>query len=310
MLSDFHWIRSTYLWLYLPYAVLLWRVWVRNPSLRDWSMICDPHLLTHLVVNQKTRGRAWGCICLFLSLALVIFSLAGPTWSRLPVPTYQRVMPRVVVLDLSSAMLETDLKPNRLARAKFKLHDLFSLPDQGQTGLIAYTKEPFVVSPLTSDARTMDAWVNVLNPSLMPVQGQNLSGALTRAQQLIEQTGVRYGQVLVLTAQTPDESSIHTAARLQHQGIEVSVLPMVADQAANWRFKPFARAGGGRVFTLNNDTTDLKAWLSKRDWQAQFLRQGEQEIPVWRDQGRWFLIPALLLFLPCFQRGWLLRMLV
>src|SRR5262249_23313441 len=153
-----------------------------------WASICDEHLLNHLLV-EKGRSTRYLFLFLFGSLFSLIISLAGPAWIQVPAPTYKQIQPRVILLDLSEAMLESDLSPNRLSRAKFKLHDLFKLPDIGQLGLIVFTGESFVASPLTDDAQTVDALLDSLSPDIMPVEGHRLDRALEEAKKLINQAG-------------------------------------------------------------------------------------------------------------------------
>ena len=204
-------------------------------------------------------------------------------------------------------MLMNDLQPDRLSRAKFKLHDLFQYQDAGQLGLVVYTGEPFVVSPLTDDGQTIDALLSSLTPDIMPVEGQNLSSALEQAGQLIAQAGFQQGELLVLTATTPTTDAIATAKALSHVGIHTSVLPVVgSDVSLSPLFRQFVQAGQGQLISFSDTSTDLDRWLTSTRGKQQYAANLQNEIPIWRDQGRWFLIPALLFLLPAFRRGWLL----
>src|SRR5262249_40593683 len=155
----------------LPLLGLLWSLWRQSPRVLAWAAVCDRHLLEYLMQSKGQGRRHLALLSLFISGLCMCISLAGPTWSRLPVPLFKQIQPRVLVLDMSNAMLENDLTPDRLTRAKFKLHDLFKRRDIGQFGLVVYTGEPFVVSPLTDDARTIDSLLSSLSPDIMPVEG-------------------------------------------------------------------------------------------------------------------------------------------
>jgi Ca-activated chloride channel family protein len=246
---------------------------------------------------------------LLFSLLFMILSIAGPAWYKLPLPTYKQVQPRVLVLDMSDNMLETDLTPDRLSRAKFKLHDLFAHKDVGQFGLIAFTSEPFVVSPLTDDGQTISSLLTSLTPDIMPVMGQNLYSALTEASKLIKQAGYNQGQILVMTADSPSSESIALAKKLAESGIDSSIMPVKADQNLNPLFRDFARAGDGMLVKYTPDSSDLDQWLKSGNTHK-FTLSKDEDIPLWRDEGRWFIIPALLLILPVFRRGWMQRVTV
>src|SRR5580704_5495960 len=174
MISEFHFLRPWWLLAVIPLLGLVILSWRQTPQLHAWSDVCDSHLLEHLLQKKGQNKRIASLSFLFLSILLMILSLAGPAWYKLPVPTYKSIEPRVLVLDMSPNMMATDLTPNRLSRAKFKLHYLFTRKNEGQFGLIVYTGEPFVVSPLTNDGKTIASLLSMLTPDIMPVGGQKL----------------------------------------------------------------------------------------------------------------------------------------
>src|SRR3989338_5693319 len=189
MFSEFHLIRPFWLLALLPLVVLAWQTLKKQSAMNAWAKVCDPHLLPHLIQQKSQLKRQSGLMMLLLSAFFMIIGLSGPSWSRYPAPTYQPVQPRVLLLDMSEAMLEEDLQPSRLNRAKFKLHDLFTQRYMGQFGLVVYTGEPFVVSPLTDDSQTIDALLSTLTPEIMPIGGNRLDTALKEAAKLITQAG-------------------------------------------------------------------------------------------------------------------------
>ena len=307
MIADFHFLRPFWLLAVLPLMILAVYLFRRQSPTHAWSAICDSHLLPWLLRRNGQRKRAGPLLLLGNSALLMIISLSGPTWSRLPVPTYQQIQPRVVILDMTSAMLARDLRPNRLSRAKFKLHDLFQHRDAGQFGLIVYTGEAFVVSPLTDDGQTIDALLPSLTPDVMPVTGNHLEKALEQAKKLISQAGFNSGQILVLTANAPTQAAINTAKILTKSGIDTSIIPISGNKFLAPSFAQVAAAGNGHLISFTDTEADLNQWLAASHANQHYGINLQNDIPIWRDQGRWFLIPALLLFLPVFRRGWLQR---
>lgn len=309
MISDFHFLRPWWLLLILPLLGFILILWRQNPKLQAWTEICDPHLLNHLVQKKNQGQRTSSMLCLFLSILFMILSIAGPAWFKLPVATYKPIEPRVLVLDMSDNMMVNDLTPNRLGRAKFKLHDLFAHKDVGQFGLIVFTREPFVVSPLTDDGHTISSLLSSLTPDIMPVSGQNLESALKEARKLFKQAGYQQGQILVLTADSPSNESIAMAKKLAASGIYSSIMPIKADKKLNPLFQRFADAGDGQLVKYTSDSSDLDQWLNSSN-NNDFSLNKDEDISLWRDEGRWFLIPTLLLLLPVFRRGWMQRVMV
>lgn len=310
MMAEFHFLRPWWLLAIVPLIAFILLLWQQKPKLHAWSEICDSHLLDHLLQRKGQGKRMFSLFFVFLSVLFMILSIAGPSWYKLPVATYKPIQPRVLVLDMSDNMMATDLTPNRLSRAKFKLHDLFGRKEIGQFGLVVFTGEPFIVSPLTDDGQTISALLSTLTPDIMPVGGQKLDTALNEASNLIKQAGYEQGQILVLTADTPSSGAIKTAEKLARNGIDTSIMPVKADKNLNPLFQQFANAGQGQLLEYSSDSSDLEQWISASSKNEEYALSKGNDIPLWRDEGRWFLIPALLLLLPVFRRGWLQRVAV
>lgn len=310
MIAAFHFLRPWWLLMMIPLLGLTVVLWRQKPQLHAWSEVCDPHLLNHLLQKKEQGQRIGSLLYLILSLLFMILSSAGPAWYKLPAATYKTIQPRVLVLDMSENMMSNDLTPNRLSRAKFKLHDLFTHKDAGQFGLVVFTGEPFIVSPLTDDGQTISSLLAALTPDIMPVGGQNLSSALNEAHNLIKEAGYNQGQILVMTADSPSRESIALAQKLAEEGIYSSIMPVKAEKHLNPLFQNFADAGEGQLITYTSDSNDLDQWLKAANTNNVTRNKDEDNIPLWRDEGRWFLIPAMLLFLPMFRRGWMQRITV
>lgn len=309
MSSNFVLIRPYWLLLLIPLTIFAYLLFRRKATTSSsWNQICSPNLLPYLIHN-KPEYKHYFAISLLLGSALcMIISLSGPSWSLHEVPTYQPIQPRVLLLDMSNNMLDTDLLPNRLARAKFKLHDLLTKKEIGQFGLIVYTGEPFIVSPLTDDSQTIDALLPMLTPDIMPVNGNRLDNALIEASQIILQAGYKEGNLLVLTGKLPTTNEINKAGQLNAQGIHSSILPILSKaQSNNQLFSRFAKAGGGQVLPYSNAPTDIESWINSTQTKQNFHDNDHKDIQIRQDQGRIFILPAILMLLPVFRRNWLQR---
>jgi len=307
MTETLHFIRPYWFLALAPLMFVIYKNWYRysTPD-HTWDAICDRHLQPSIIQMNVTRQRIMPLLLLSFSAVFMIISLSGPTWSRLPVSTYKPQQPRVLILDLSDEMLVNDRTPNRLTRAKFKLHDILQHRDVGQFALVIYTDEAFVVSPLTDDGQTIDALLSSLEPGIMPINGNHLEQALNEAEQLITHAGFTSGQILILTAHPPSTDSISKARALANHGIYSSIIDVSLKHVNNASFIEFARAGKTKHIQFTDTDDDINQWLTHSQ-SAQQYRQSQNQLSVWQDQGRWFLIPAMLFFLPAFRRGWLQR---
>ncbi|MBB72020.1 MAG: hypothetical protein CMF50_06440 [Legionellales bacterium] len=329
-LGQFHFLRPWWLLLLIP---LLWAIialWRRHTSQSNWQDVCDPHLLTHLLSHQTGHRHRWPVVLLAIAWLLTVLALAGPTWSHLPQAMFQSQQARVVVFDLTANMAAQDLKPNRLTRARYKLLDLLKHSDEGQTGLVVFSGEPHVVSPLTQDTNTIAAMVPSLNPNIMPVYGENMAAGLTMAGDLLRQANMPQGDILLITATKPDDKALAAAKKLADEGYHTSVLgigtskgtpislsdgqylkdksgAIVISKLDSASLKELARVGVGSYIPFSNGNQDVQQLLNSQ--QAHELRMQaakvEQTTSAWHDRGRWLLWLVLPLALLCFRRGWL-----
>ena len=298
-----HWIRPQFFWLLLPLGIFTWLIFHQATRASGaWQSICDDHLQPYIIQKQGKNTR-WKLIYSLLTcLFSLIIALAGPSWKKLPSPTYQTLSPHIILLDMSDAMLATDLSPNRLTRAKFKLQDIFSAAPPGQWSLIAYTAEPFVVSPLTTDSQTINALLSSLSMDIMPLKGNDLGLALLEAQKQLNAAGYTSGEILVLTATPPSSDATAIAKKLSKQQLFTSILSVTADRSTK-DFKPFVEAGKGQLVPFSDNPREVQKWLltsKKRQYHHTIL---QANISDWQDEGRWFILPALLCLLPFFRRG-------
>lgn len=336
MIASFHFIRPLWLLALIPLAWLLWRYWRQRQQGNNWQSVCDPHLLPHLLVNGQgpaSRAPLW---LLGIAGLLSILALAGPTWSKLPQPVYRNTAATVVLFNLSQSMNASDVTPTRLERAKLKLLDFLQRQREGQTALIAYAGEAYVVSPLTDDAATIASQVNALAPNIMPVNGNNLAQALSRAEALLDQDGVyRGGRILLITDSAGGARALKQAAALSRKGRVLSVLAVGTPQGA-----PIKAAGGGFVQTadgsiliprlklaplrklaatghghlvgLTTSDADLNTlWPSAQSTRINSRQSDDNHAAdIWREQGPWLLLLVLPLVALAWRRGWLALLVV
>jgi Ca-activated chloride channel family protein len=318
-----HFIRPLWL-LLLPVAVLipvLWRV-MRRPS-GDWSKVCDEHLLRWLSVGQaSSKPSRLGPWLAGLVWLIATLSLSGPSWEQLPDVSFSSQDARVLVLDLSNSMLAEDLKPNRLTQARFKVLDMLDGTVEGQTGLIAYAGDAFVVSPLTNDTNTISNMLPALRPDIIPVPGSRPDRGLELAAELLTRAGLARGEILLI-ADSGSRAASNVAAELAKKGIYTSVLGVgtaqgapipsgdgfVSDKSGNIvvarlereALQAIANAGGGKYSELTSGSTNEP--IISNNENSEFALRDDSLGERWRDMGPWLLLLLLPIGAYSFRRG-------
>jgi Ca-activated chloride channel family protein len=318
-----HFIRPLWLSL-LPLAVIIPLLWrrLRRPS-GDWGKICDTHLLRWLSVgNAAARPSRFGPWLAGLVWLIAAIALAGPSWQKLPDSAFTSRDARVLVLDLSLSMLAEDLKPNRLTQARFRLSDMLDQALEGQTGLVAYAGDAFVVAPLTSDTNTIRNMLPALRPDVIPVAGSRPDRALELAAELLKRSGMARGEILLI-ADSGSRAAADVAGRLAKQGIYTSVMAVgtvqgapvpsgdgfISDKKGNIvvarlernALQAIASAGGGKYSELTAGSTTSSPWAAVEG--SEFARKDDALGERWKDTGPWLVLVLLPLVAFSFRRG-------
>ncbi|GAM75204.1 TPR domain protein in aerotolerance operon [Vibrio ishigakensis] len=135
--TQFHFIRPLWLLAFVPLAVVVY-LRFKDDAEGGWQNQLPEHLKKALTIEDQGWRKQLPLKVLVVVTSLAILVCAGPTWQRAPSPFGEDKASLVVMLDANSSMLEKDVAPDRLARAKQKIRDLLGLRQGGKTALIAY----------------------------------------------------------------------------------------------------------------------------------------------------------------------------
>jgi Ca-activated chloride channel family protein len=299
-----HFIRP--LWFAALIPGLIYLIWVIHSYSQSnpWKKVCDPHLLPALLQDGAHKSKLFFHSVLVLFFIMSIVALAGPAWTKEKLPIFRDASSLMVVLDLSPAMLDVDLKPDRLTRAKLKIRDLINTAQNTQMGLVVFTQEPFVVSPLSQDANTLNGFLDELQPQMMPVAGSDIGAGLKQAVSLIEQSAVGSTNILLITASESTASSLEIAKSIAESGHHLNVLAMMESnsntQGTITKLQELAQTGDGSFYLFTPDVSDVKQILTTHASRQVLKDDKVENATVWQDAGPWLcllLIPLALIVL-------------
>lgn len=330
--ADFHFERPYWLLALVPAVVVLWSA--ARAALRGsaWREAVDAHLLRHLALPGEPGASRWPLWLLGSAWLAAVLAMSGPSWERVPQPTTKTLEPTIVALDMSISMDAEDITPSRLARARYKLQDVLERSVGGQVGLIIYSDEPFVASPLTDDGRVIAEMIPTLTSDIMPGRGSRPDRAIDQAVALLEQAGVPGGRIVLFADSAGDApvATAESAERAAASGRRVSVLGIGTDEGAPIRdgrggfartsngetfmarlptdeLRSLAESGGGRFAEVSAGSTDLDLLWAQPAPMAELSSSplGSAEVEVWKDAGAYLLFVPLLLAPMAFRRNWL-----
>ena len=329
-MAEFEWVRPLWLFALLPGMFILLALWQRTGSAGAWEKLVDPELQPYVLEGSGTKRSRWPLVLAALSYLIAVVVLAGPVWEQRPMPLLQAQQAQVIVLDVSRSMDTTDRKPSRMARAKHKVRDLLARSAGKQTALVVFSQVAYVVSPLTDDVATLEAFLPAIETSVVPVQGSRIEPAIVKAQGLLQQAGNQSGSILLITDAPVTEKAVNAASATAAAGYSLSVLgvateageplrlpdgSLLEDAAGNIAITALDRQGltrlaaaGDGVFTqLTVDNADIDKLVKVSDGVALSEKTGSadaaRQVLQWVERAPWLLLLLLLFVLPVFRRG-------
>jgi Ca-activated chloride channel family protein len=332
-IPQFHFLRPEWLFACIPVIALL--AWLRfeKTSQGDWQQLIPKQLLVHLLHEKKGASSTYAIVLLSVLWLLAVIALAGPSWKRIPQPVYEKVEARVYVLDLSYSMYSSDIKPNRIVRARLKLLDLLESKREGLSALVVFSGDAHVVTPLTNDNNTIASLASVLEPRIMPNIGSNASAGIAKALELLSNTQLDKGKIILITDEVTEGEQGRINALMSRNDYQLLILGIGTAEGApiklpNGQFMKdkskgiiipklnkkqlglLAENNRGIFVSISENDSDIETINRDRLAKDEDARESNRNFDIWFDSGQWLMIPILILAAFSFRRGWILSFLL
>jgi Ca-activated chloride channel family protein len=257
-----------------------------------------------------------------LGLALLALALARPQCGARTEVARQYGLDLAIVLDASRSMLATDVRPDRLARAKLEVGALLDALPGDRVGLVVFAGDAFVACPLTSDHAAARLFLRGVRPEALPRQGTALARALAAGRDVLlaSESRGRAKVALVVSDGEDHEGGVASAAQaLAQDGIRLFALAVgtaagapvppredarggaARGEAPVTRLDPatlrlVADAGGGEVFDVSAPDRGVAAFRAALDRLARAEREGHVTV-AWEERYALAAFPGFLLLL-------------
>ena len=307
-LQDFHFLRPYWLVaLILPF-IFGYR-WLKNDAVQSsWAEVCDEHLLDFLLIKGHNKQRKFPYLLLSAIIFFTVIALSGPTWVKKENPALSVDNPVMIMINMSTDMWAKDVSPSRIVRAEYVVTDMLKSFNSTESGLLVYSREPFVISPLTEDTSLIENLLSQLDEDVLPENGDRLDRAIDLAVERMQKSGYESGNLIVLTADVGErfDAALESAAKAGAEGFDVNIIKISADK--NDKLEMIADKGHGIYLDYTQNFLPLIDKIN--NIYAKELKQSENMQTVWEDMGYYlFWLPALLL-LYYFRKGVLIASIV
>jgi Ca-activated chloride channel family protein len=295
-MSDFHFI---YPWRLLGLIVAALLVLLPYAQASAWQRIMDKPFAQALIIGRNkrlTQVLPW----LF---GLGVIALAGPTWQRELPAALTPESNVMVVMQQDLAMYAQDLAPSRNERMQSKISALMEQSPGSRYGLVVYSSQAFVTTPLTQDLQFFSLFLHAQTPSLMP---EGTGSSLKQAIDLAIKNSPTSPRSLILVADTLSEAD---AAYLKKHDIPLQIwVPGTAaggqlpekyagrgiDTRLNVERFSALRDAGIPVTLVTRDNSDLSVVQSHIQQSVTQQNNARSDLH-WKNNGWLLAIPMLIL---------------
>jgi Ca-activated chloride channel family protein len=217
------WRAPSLLWLCAPLLVLVVALLLaqrrRAAALADFAA---PVLAARLAQGLSPRRRATRLGLRLAALALLVVALAGPKYGFRWEEVRREGIDLIVAVDTSRSMLATDVKPNRLERAKLAVLDLIPRLRGDRVGLVAFSGTAFLEAPLTLDYTAFARSLRALQVGIIPRGGTSLSRAIETSLEAFEARQGKYEALILITDGEDHEGEAAAAAeKAAQRGVRI-----------------------------------------------------------------------------------------
>lgn len=316
------WQESLYLWLLLVIPLLIGVTYWYNRRLDDKrKSYFGDRLLKKLRKGFWPLGKRIRNVSLYIGLAFLIIAAAGPKIGTEVREVKRQGVDLLIALDLSASMNAEDVRPSRLEKAKYEISRLIEKLQGDRVGLIVFTGEAYLQSPMTMDYSALRLFLNIAETNQMPTSSTDFSAAMETAASAFnsgeeEEKGTQAAKVLMIISDGENHGDEYNSALEQLREQDVSIytlglgtesgttIPLYDDSGSLMGYKrgddgkvvntrleaavlrSIASEGGGDYYEIRSGSSGIDVFLGRLDE----LQQGEfasQEYADFKNQFQW-----------------------
>ena len=217
------WRTPAYLWL-LPAVLVVGAALFVLLRRRATALgaFAEAPLAARLAPDLDRRRWRWRTMLRLAALTLLVLALAGPKWGFHWQQMKRQGLDIIVAVDTSRSMLATDVKPDRLERAKLAVLDLVPLLEGDRIGLVPFAGTAFLECPLTIDYAAFERSVRAVDVGIIPRGGTALARAIDTSLEGFESREGKYEALILITDGEDHEGDVQAAAeRAKARGVKI-----------------------------------------------------------------------------------------
>ncbi|HET6527800.1 MAG TPA: VWA domain-containing protein [Balneolaceae bacterium] len=325
------WQDPFYLWFLLIIPFLAAANWWYTKQLDEKRQkFFGSELFEKLRKGFWPLGKKVQMVSLYIGLALLIIAASGPKIGTEVREVKRQGVDLLIALDLSASMNAEDVKPSRLEKAKYEINRLIDRLNGDRVGLIVFTGEAFLQSPMTLDYSALRLFLNIAETDQMPSSTTNFAAAMEAAAEAFQTAegdkNSKAAKVLLIVSDGENQGGAYDEAlqQLLEQNVSIYTLGIGTEagttipiydptgslmgykrnnkgQVVTTKLQPevlrsIAQKGEGEYYQISNGGSGIDAFLGRLDE----LQQGKfasQKYTGFENQYQWLAAIGLVFLL-------------
>lgn len=291
------WENSTFLWLLFLIPLVWGGFWcLRVARVNKRKDLFSDRLISMLRLHFWKTGDRIRFFSFLAAMLFFIIALAGPKIGTEIREVERSGVNMLIALDLSRSMNAEDISPSRLEKSKFEINRLINRLEGDRVGLMVFTGEAFIQSPLTLDYSALRLFLDIARTDQMPSSTTNFNAVMLKAEEAFQsvENNSDAADVLLFVADGENHGPDYTEAarRLSNRGITVFTVGIgtenggripiyengtlrgyhrdeqgneVITNLQSQTMRDIASLGGGNYYEISRGSDTIEPFLSRLD---------------------------------------------
>lgn len=217
---------TEYLWAFVLLIVLVlafaWVTWWKRRSVRRLG---DPVMVEKLFSGYSRRLFTIKFLLLFIAFFFGVIGLANLQKGSRVEKITRKGVDVIIALDVSKSMLATDVKPDRLTRAKQLVIKLMEKLDNDRVGIVVFAGNAYLQMPLTIDYSAARMYLGSINPDLIPKQGTEINEAIRVSDEAFNKKERKHKALIIISdGEDHNEGAIAEARKALENGVVINTV--------------------------------------------------------------------------------------
>lgn len=214
---------------------------------------------------------------------LLILGLLGPSFGVTEREAQATGKDIYFAIDLSKSMDANDIEPSRLEKFKFELINNLHILKSNRIGIIIFSSDAFVHSPLTFDQEAIKLFIQRLNSNLITESGTNLNSAfeIINRKFINNSTSAKKAKVIALITDGEDFGDLEAQNIQEFKRNQINLMVLGVGTRSGGKIKVndgFKKDENGNEIITKLDAVFLKKLVTNLN--GQYFELGQQRNQV------------------------------